>query len=157
MSFDSITNRGEYFSNHYLDVVISGDLGDLRKRVGRPRRTLQEPTGRSRIRGLGAKFFAARADATEASASRSPDAIRHLNDLVLEALGFTPTRQTLTLSRSTVKQLTVPVATTVITGTGLLLRRARRRARQRSGRPVRHRWRGDRPPRQRGSSLILSC
>ncbi len=68
-----------------------------------------------------APFFAARADATEASASRSPDAIRHLNDLVLEALGFTPTRQTLTLSRSTVDELTVPVAATVITGTGLLL------------------------------------
>ena len=65
MTFDSITNRGEYFSNHYLDVVIGGDLGDLRKHwetcEGR-----SEPTGCSRVRGLGARFFAARAEATEA-------------------------------------------------------------------------------------------
>ncbi|MEI2810498.1 MAG: hypothetical protein V9F00_09930 [Nocardioides sp.] len=31
MTFPSITNRGEFFSNHYLDAVIGGDLGDLRK------------------------------------------------------------------------------------------------------------------------------
>ena len=29
MTFPSITNRGEFFSNHYLDAVIGGDLGDL--------------------------------------------------------------------------------------------------------------------------------
>ncbi|MCP3913244.1 MAG: hypothetical protein GY713_20130 [Actinomycetia bacterium] len=42
VSFDCITNRGEFFSNHYLDAVLGYDLGDLRKQwdeaeaVGRP-------------------------------------------------------------------------------------------------------------------------
>jgi hypothetical protein len=31
VTFPSITNRGEFFSNHYLDAVIGVDLGDLRK------------------------------------------------------------------------------------------------------------------------------
>ena len=34
MTFPSITNRGEFFSNHYLDAIIGGDLGDLRKQPG---------------------------------------------------------------------------------------------------------------------------
>ncbi len=32
MTFESITNRGEFFSNHYLDAVIAGDLTDIRRR-----------------------------------------------------------------------------------------------------------------------------
>ena len=32
MSFPSITNRGEFFSNHYLDAIIGSDLGDIRSR-----------------------------------------------------------------------------------------------------------------------------
>lgn len=120
MSFDSITNRGEYFSNHYLDVVIGGDLGDLRKHwetcEGR-----SEPTGRSRLRGLGARFFAARAEATEASGTRYRDAVERLNDIVIEGLGFAVGREVLTLSRSAVDELTVPVAASVSTSTGLLL------------------------------------
>jgi hypothetical protein len=31
MSFPSITNRGEFFSNHYLDAIIAGDLAGVNR------------------------------------------------------------------------------------------------------------------------------
>ena len=34
MSFPSIINRGEFFSDHYLESVIASDLNDLRQRWG---------------------------------------------------------------------------------------------------------------------------
>ena len=59
MAFESIINRGEFFSNHYLDAVIGGDLGDLRGRWDeRERRDM--PTARTRVRTLGSGFFRAR-------------------------------------------------------------------------------------------------
>ena len=45
--FESITNRGEFFSNHYLDAVIGGDLNGLRQR-GRSVEDRGEATARSR-------------------------------------------------------------------------------------------------------------
>ena len=36
MTFPSITNRGEFFSNHYLDAVMGGDFGEMRKAWDRP-------------------------------------------------------------------------------------------------------------------------
>ena len=91
MTFPSITNRGEFFSNHYLDAVIGGDLGDMRsawdEAEGR-----SEPSARSALRGAGSVFFAARAIASEATGDRAPDAIRSLNDGVLNSLGFTSQR-----------------------------------------------------------------
>ncbi len=120
MTFPSITNRGEFFSNHYLDAVIDGDLGDLRtawdEAEGR-----SEPSARSALRGAGSVFFAARAIASEATGDRAPDAIRGLNDVVLNSLGFTPQRETLDVVRNTTDSLTLPVAATAETATGLWL------------------------------------
>ncbi len=50
MSFDSITNRGEFFSNHYLEAVLASDLGDLQLNLGRRRspRRAQPPAADSR-------------------------------------------------------------------------------------------------------------
>lgn len=56
MSYDSITNRGEFFSNHYLDAIIGGDLGDLRRRWEEEEKAHQE-TGRSRLKALAKPFF----------------------------------------------------------------------------------------------------
>ena len=36
VTFPSITNRGEFFSNHYLDAVMGGDFGEMRKAWDRP-------------------------------------------------------------------------------------------------------------------------
>ncbi len=96
MTFSSITNRGEFFSNHYLDAVIGGDLGDLRKAWDEAEGK-SEPSARSTLRGSGSGFFAARATASEATGDRASEAIRSLNDVVLKALGFTPQRETLDL------------------------------------------------------------
>ena len=59
MTFPSIVNRGEFFSNHYLDSVISSDLDDLRRRWNAQEKG-DVPTGRARIRGMPREFFAAR-------------------------------------------------------------------------------------------------
>lgn len=120
VTFPSITNRGEFFSNHYLDAVIGNDLKDLRtawdEAEGR-----SEPSARSTLRGAGSGFFAARATASEATGDRAPDAIRRLNDVVLKVLGFAPQRETLDLVRNTTDSLTMPVAAMAETGTGLWL------------------------------------
>lgn len=120
MSFDSLTNRGEFFSNHYLEAVIGGDLGDLRRRWD-DHESAHKSTARSRLRGVGSSFFAARARASEATGAARGDAVRALNGIVLEALGFTVERLCLELRHTTTDQLHVPVASTVQTGSGLHL------------------------------------
>ena len=47
MTFPSITNRGEFFSNHYLDAVIGGGLADMGKAWAEGR---SEPSARSTSR-----------------------------------------------------------------------------------------------------------
>ncbi len=51
MIFESIVNRGEFFSNHYLDAVIGGDLGDLRG-TWKEIEEQGETTARRRITGM---------------------------------------------------------------------------------------------------------
>ncbi|MEQ8717734.1 MAG: hypothetical protein RIE08_08995 [Acidimicrobiales bacterium] len=124
MSFDSITNRGEFFSNHYLDAVMGSDLGDLRSKW-KDAEDSGEESAKSRLRKLSARFFEARAAASEAHGTNNRDAnrdaLKALNDVVLTALGFPPSREELTLVRTTTDELRVSVATNVETGTGLQL------------------------------------
>jgi hypothetical protein len=121
MSFDSITNRGEFFSNHYLDAIIGGDLGDLRRTWDEHEKAHQD-TARSRLKALSKPFFAARADVTEANNdANARRAIELLNGHVLLALGLKVDRQRLTLTHTTTDELQVPVAATVETGSGLHL------------------------------------
>ena len=120
MSFDSITNRGEFFSNHYLEAVLASDLGDLRS-TWDAAEARGEQTGRSRLKGGAAAFFAARADANEASPSNADDALRRLHNVVLGLLGFEPDRTDLEFKQNTEHLLDVPVAAKVETSTGLLL------------------------------------
>jgi len=119
MTFPSITNRGEFFSNHYLDAIIGGDLGDLRSRWEETEN--RGDSARSRLRRLGASFFAARAVASEAGRSTKSGAVRDLNALILAALGFEPNQETIALKRNTVDLVEVPVAARVEVSTGLLL------------------------------------
>ncbi len=119
MSFESITNRGEFFSNHYLDAIIGGDIGDLRKRWEEAEQ--HGDSARSRLRAAGREFFARRADATEAGPSAKADAVRALNALVLQILGFEAKQQVIELKRNTTDLVEVPVAARVEASTGLLL------------------------------------
>ena len=121
MSFDSIVNRAEFFSDHYLDARLATDLEDLRKgwdaAEGRDR-----PTARTGLRSARQVFFDARAAITETSTTNRPDAVRTLNDIVLQALGFTSGRTEVAFARNTgTDELVVPVAALVDTATGPLL------------------------------------
>ncbi len=49
MTFESLTNQGEFFSNHYLDEVIAGHLGDIRS-VWDVAEDKGVPTSRSRLK-----------------------------------------------------------------------------------------------------------
>ncbi|MBL0203095.1 MAG: hypothetical protein IPQ14_01880 [Candidatus Microthrix sp.] len=120
VTFPSITNRGEFFSNHYLDAVIGGDLGDLRKAWDEAEGK-GEPSARSTLKGAASRFFKTRATASEATGDRAPAAIEHLNDVVLHALGFEPNRNDLERTRNTTDRLTIRTAATAETGTGLWL------------------------------------
>ncbi len=121
MSFDSITNRAEFFSDHYLDARLSADLNELRQRwdsaEGRG-----EATARVGLRSLGRAFFPARAAASEADANHRVEAVSALNDTVLAGLGFTPDRRTVTLRRGDgTDELVADISAKVETSTGLLL------------------------------------
>ena len=120
MSFRSIINRGEFFSSHYLDSVISSDLDDLRRRWDSQERG-DVPTGRTRIKGMSREFYAARGTAVEAMAtSRADDAARALNDVTLRALGFEPNRSVWELTRAG-EAVHVPIAHLNEGSTGPLL------------------------------------
>ncbi len=120
MPLDAITNRGEFFSNHYLAAVISADINDVRKLwdeiEGR-----DEPSPRSRLRSGAREFFDRRADATEAGRSQQANEVRRLNDTALTLLGFTPDRADSELPRADgTDTLELPTAATIETSTGLL-------------------------------------
>jgi len=119
MTFPSITNRGEFFSNHYLDAIIGSDLGNLRSQWDTDEK--QGDSARSRLRGLGSRFFALRAAASEAGATTKADTVHDLNALVLTALGYQPQHETIELKHNTVDLVEVPTAARVDTSTGLLL------------------------------------
>ena len=121
MTFPSIVNRGEFFSNHYLDSVIASDLDELRRRWDDHEKG-DVPSARRRIRSMSREFFATRGAAAEAVGTNQADtAVQALNDVVLAALGFPPDRSTpLELTRAG-DEVTVPNAGVVDGSTGRLL------------------------------------
>ena len=62
MTFDSITNRGEYFSDHYLDTMLQAGLKKLRTRWD-DAEGKGDATPRTRLRGMSRAFGAERARA----------------------------------------------------------------------------------------------
>lgn len=131
--FDSITNRAEFFSDHYLNARLGADLKDLRD-AWDAAEGKGELTARVGLRSAPKAFFPARAAAVEAvkggtsaaANARRAEATRALNDVVLHALGFALDtdggRTTLELPRAGgTDTLTVPAAARVETPTGLLL------------------------------------
>lgn len=130
----SIANRG-YFSDYFLGYRLDAGLDDLYKRWDAAERN-GDPTARTRVRSLSTAFDKHRAEA----ANTAPDladndtrlalgtlhsddiaALTDLNDAILTALGWTPTRdETVTLTSGD-KVVHVPVAHRCDTATGLLL------------------------------------
>lgn len=116
--FDSLVNRGEYYSNHYLDVLIQNDLAGLRGAWDEAERR-GEATARTRLRGLGRAYFAAKTHAAQRAAA-DPDDVRLLHDSVLTALGFAPDRCSRAFTRGEAS-IEVPLAAACDIDTGLLL------------------------------------
>ena len=92
MSYDSITNRGDYLSPHYLAEVLPRDLkkqGSLRARWAE-REKAGQPTPVRGLRGLRREYFDARLSLKErgdADQVRKKELIE-LNGALLRALGF---------------------------------------------------------------------
>ncbi|WP_329184623.1 class I SAM-dependent DNA methyltransferase [Actinacidiphila glaucinigra] len=123
MTYDSLVNRGDYFSAHYLAEVLpkdlkSGLLAEWKQReedaagTERPEGTLPV-TPRAGLRALRRPYFAARSyftmdeeraatgdDAVTYDAPEWRDRVRALNAEVLHALGFDAKPGTLTVVRA---------------------------------------------------------
>ncbi|WP_030219560.1 hypothetical protein [Streptomyces sp. NRRL WC-3626] len=123
MTFDSLVNRGDYFSAHYLAEVLpkdlkSGLLAEWKQReedaagAERPEGALPV-TPRAGLRALRRTYFAARSyftmdeeraatgeDAVTYDAPEWRDRVRALNGEVLRALGFDAKPGTLTVVRA---------------------------------------------------------
>lgn len=89
MIFDSIVNRGEFLSNHYLDALVQEDLKGLRQRWN-AREDQHEQTPRTLLRSLGRDFFATKRRVADARNGARPADMAALNRLTLRALGFDP-------------------------------------------------------------------
>jgi hypothetical protein len=117
MSYDSITNRGDYLSPHYLAEVLPRDLAkktSLRTRWA-DREKAKEPTPPRELRRLAKTYFDARlalkdvSDTEELRKKERQKAIGDLNGFVLRALGFSAEPKGLAVERAG-EPFTVPVA-----------------------------------------------
>ncbi|ROO52706.1 hypothetical protein EDC02_7646 [Micromonospora sp. Llam0] len=107
MAFNSITNYGEYISDHYLTSLLKNDLEGLRKRWRDAQKTsaasgapvAEVPASSAQgIKALGQHFFTRRNQITEQLGEtptvealtdpRIVEQVRDLNDAVLRALAF---------------------------------------------------------------------
>ena len=101
--FDSIVNRGDYLSPHYLAEVLPRDLkkqGSLRARWAE-RDKAGQPTPVKGLRGLRRAYFDARLSLND---SADPEELRkkeitELNGFVLRALGYMPAHGELAVER----------------------------------------------------------
>ncbi|MFY1632476.1 class I SAM-dependent DNA methyltransferase [Solwaraspora sp. WMMB335] len=99
MSFDALTNRGEYLSPHYLAEVLPTTLkGGLLKRWAEEEKS-GRVTPRAGLRGMRRDYFDARTELADTDLYDA-ERLRKLHDEVLRRLGFDPAPQLLTVERS---------------------------------------------------------
>ncbi|MEW2384314.1 class I SAM-dependent DNA methyltransferase [Micromonospora sp. NPDC047707] len=99
MSFESLTNRGEYLSAHYLAEILPTTLkGGLLKQWSEREKT-GEQTPRTGLRGLRRPYFDAKTELAD-DEFFDPERLRKLHQDVLRALGFEPQPQMVTVERS---------------------------------------------------------
>ncbi|MEU0559370.1 class I SAM-dependent DNA methyltransferase [Dactylosporangium sp. NPDC006015] len=99
MSFESLTNRGEYLSAHYLAEVLPTTLrGGLYKRW-----TDEEKAGRVTprvgLRRFRRDYFNAKTELADLELF-DPDRLRKLHNEILKQLGFEPAPQIITVERA---------------------------------------------------------
>ncbi|MFY1668991.1 class I SAM-dependent DNA methyltransferase [Plantactinospora sp. WMMB334] len=109
MSFESLTNRGEYLSAHYLAEVLPTTLkGGLVKRWAEQERG-GRVTPRAGLRGFRRDYFDRKIELADPELF-DPERLRKLHFELLKALGFgDPQRQTITVERAGQEQ-EIPVA-----------------------------------------------
>ncbi|MET8354526.1 class I SAM-dependent DNA methyltransferase [Micromonospora sp. NPDC005206] len=99
MSFESLTNRGEYLSAHYLAEILPTTLkGGLLKQWAVTEKS-GEPTPRTGLRAMRRPYFDAKTELTDADFF-DPERLRKQHQDVLRALGFEPQPQTITVERA---------------------------------------------------------
>ncbi|MFC4019150.1 class I SAM-dependent DNA methyltransferase [Micromonospora sp. GCM10011542] len=100
MSFESLTNRGEYLSAHYLAEVLPTTLkgSDLFKRWTAAEKN-GDQTPRTGLRGMRRQYFDAKTELTDVDFF-DPERLRKQHQDVLRALGFDPQPQTITVERN---------------------------------------------------------
>ncbi|MFB9547358.1 class I SAM-dependent DNA methyltransferase, partial [Micromonospora sagamiensis] len=100
MSFESLTNRGEYLSAHYLAEILPTTLkgSELVKRWTAAEKN-GEQTPRTGLRGLRRPYFDAKTELAD-DEFFDPERLQKLHQDVLRALGFDPQPQTVTVERA---------------------------------------------------------
>ncbi|MEV1288738.1 class I SAM-dependent DNA methyltransferase [Micromonospora sp. NPDC049679] len=99
MSFESLTNRGEYLSAHYLAEILPTTLkGGLLKQWSETEK-LGEQTPRTGLRGLRRPYFDAKSELAD-DEFFDPERVRKLHQELLKALGFESQPQTITVARA---------------------------------------------------------
>ncbi|MGW3611097.1 class I SAM-dependent DNA methyltransferase [Micromonospora sp. NPDC005163] len=99
MSFESLTNRGEYLSAHYLAEILPTTLkGGLLKQWAEDEKA-NRVTPRAGLRGMRRPYFDAKTELTDADFF-DPERLRKQHQDVLRALGFEPQPQTITVERT---------------------------------------------------------
>ncbi|MEV4846674.1 class I SAM-dependent DNA methyltransferase [Micromonospora matsumotoense] len=99
MSFESLTNRGEYLSAHYLAEILPTTLkGGLLKRWAEDEKS-GRVTPRAGLRGMRRQFFDAKTELTDEDFF-DPERLRKHHHGLLKALGFDPKPQTVTVERN---------------------------------------------------------
>ncbi|MET8832916.1 class I SAM-dependent DNA methyltransferase [Micromonospora sp. NPDC004540] len=99
MSFESLSNRGEYLSAHYLAEILPTTLkGGLLKQWTEQEKA-GDPTPRTGLRGLRRPYFEAKTELAD-DEFFDPERLRKLHQELLKALGFEPQPQTITVERA---------------------------------------------------------
>ncbi|MEU1360167.1 class I SAM-dependent DNA methyltransferase [Micromonospora zamorensis] len=99
MSFESLTNRGEYLSAHYLAEILPTTLkGGLLKQWAEQEKA-NRVTPRAGLRGMRRQYFDAKTELTDVDFF-DPERLRKQHQDVLRALGFDPQPQTITVERN---------------------------------------------------------
>ncbi|MET8909533.1 class I SAM-dependent DNA methyltransferase [Micromonospora sp. NPDC004551] len=99
MSFESLTNRGEYLSAHYLAEILPTTLkGGLLKQWSE-REKAGDSTPRTGLRSLRRPYFEAKTELAD-DEFFDPERLRKLHQDLLRALGFEPQPQTITVERA---------------------------------------------------------
>ncbi|MGW1059111.1 class I SAM-dependent DNA methyltransferase [Micromonospora rubida] len=99
MSFESLTNRGEYLSAHYLAEILPTTLkGGLVKRWA-DREKSGQGTPRTGLRGLRRPYFDAKAELAD-DEFFDPERLRKLHQELLKSLGYEPQPKTVTVERA---------------------------------------------------------